>query len=84
MSCVFAVQDGEFLWGLNVEKEYESEIPLWYTGQCPLIDDGKAIIATGGTSLMVALDMESGEVIWETPNARCLADVSLIHFTMGI
>lgn len=61
-------QDGEFLWGLNVEKEYESEIPLWYTGQCSLIDDGKAIIALGGTSLMVALDMESGEVIWETPN----------------
>ncbi len=61
-------QDGEFIWGLNVEKEYESEIPLWYTGQCPLIDNGKAIIATGGKSLMVALDMESGEVLWETPN----------------
>ena len=61
-------QDGEFLWGLNVEKEYEAEIPLWYTGQCPLIDDGKAIVALGGTSLMVALDMESGEVLWETPN----------------
>ncbi len=61
-------QDGEFLWGLNVEKEYESEIPLWYTGQCALIDDGKAILALGGTSMMVALDMESGEVLWETPN----------------
>lgn len=61
-------QDGEFLWGLNVEKEYESEIPLWYTGQCPLTDDGKAIIALGGTYLMVALDLESGEVLWETPN----------------
>ena len=60
--------DGEFIWGLNVEKDYESEIPLWYTGQCPLIDNGKAIIATGGRSLMVALDMESGAVLWETPN----------------
>ena len=29
--------DGSFNWGLNVEKEYGSEIPLWYTGQCPLI-----------------------------------------------
>lgn len=61
-------QDGEFLWGLNVEKEYGSRIPLWYTGQCPLIDDGKAIIALGGSSLMVALDLESGEVLWEAPN----------------
>ena len=61
-------EDGKFLWGLNVEKDYEAEIPLWYTGQCPLIDDNKAIIALGGTSLMVALDIESGEVLWETPN----------------
>ncbi len=61
-------QDGDFLWGLNVEKEYGTEIPLWYTGQCPLIDDGKAVIAVGGTSLLVALDMESGQVLWETPN----------------
>jgi len=63
-------QDGEFLWGLNVEKEYEAEIPLWYTGQCPLIHEGKAIIATGGRALLVALDMESGEVLWETPNEQ--------------
>jgi outer membrane protein assembly factor BamB len=67
--CVRRV-DGEFLWGLNVEKEYGAEIPLWYTGQCPLIDEGKAVIATGGRSLLVALDMESGEVLWETPNEK--------------
>jgi len=61
-------QDGEFIWGLNVEKDYQAEIPLWYTGQCPLIDDGKAIIAVGGTVLMVAKDLETGEVLWEVPN----------------
>ncbi|MGW8314567.1 MAG: outer membrane protein assembly factor BamB family protein [Bacteroidales bacterium] len=61
-------EDGEFLWGLNVEKDYQAEIPLWYTGQCPLIDDGKAIIAVGGTALMLAVDLETGEVVWETPN----------------
>jgi outer membrane protein assembly factor BamB len=61
-------QDGEFVWGLNVEKQYGTSIPLWYSGQCPLIDDGKAIIAIGGTALVVALDMETGAVLWETPN----------------
>ncbi len=61
-------EDGEFIWGLNVEKEYQSEIPLWYTGQCSLIDEGKAVIAVGGTSLLVAIDLESGNVLWETPN----------------
>lgn len=61
-------ENGDFLWGLNVEKEYLTEIPMWYTGQCPLIDNGKAIIATGGRALLVAVDLESGEVLWETPN----------------
>ena len=61
-------QDGEFLWGFNVEKEYGTEIPLWYTGQCPLVDRGMAVIAAGGSALLAALDMETGEVRWETPN----------------
>ncbi len=61
-------EDGEFRWGLNIEKEYASEVPLWYTGQCPLVDNGLAIIATGGESVMVAIDCESGEIVWETPN----------------
>lgn len=60
--------NGDFKWGLDVVKEYQSEVPLWYTGQCPLIDNGKAIIATGGTALMISLDLETGEKLWETPN----------------
>lgn len=75
-------QDGAFVWGLNVEKDYGTEIPLWYTGQCPLIDDGKAIIATGGTALVVALDLETGEVLWETPNTGAwqMSHSSLVPF----
>jgi len=78
-------QDGEFVWGLNVELEYGTEIPLWYTGQCPLIDDGKAIIATGGIALVVAMDIESGEVLWETPNPGNwqMSHSSIIPYTFG-
>jgi outer membrane protein assembly factor BamB len=77
--------DGSFRWGLNVEKEYEAEIPLWYTGQCPLIHEGKAIIATGGTALMVALDMDTGEVLWETPNPNAwqMSHSSVIPWEFG-
>ncbi len=60
--------DASFLWGIDVEKEYHSEIPLWYTGQCPMIDEGRAIIATGGDAVLIAVDCESGEVLWKTPN----------------
>jgi outer membrane protein assembly factor BamB len=59
---------GDLLWGKDIEKEYETEIPFWYTGQCPLIDEGKAIIATGGKALIIAVDCKTGEVLWETPN----------------
>ncbi len=61
-------KSGEFLWGIDIEKDYESNIPLWYTGQCPIIDEGVAIIATGGKSLMIGVDCATGEIVWETPN----------------
>ena len=63
---------GDLLWGLDVEKEYETAVPFWYTGQCPLIDEGKAIIATGGNSLLVAIDCKTGKKMWETPNPNKL------------
>jgi outer membrane protein assembly factor BamB len=65
--CVDAVS-GDFKWGIDLEREYGAEVPLWYTGQCPLIDDSLAIIAVGGKSLIIAVDCESGEVVWETSN----------------
>ncbi len=61
---------GNVKWGLDVEKEYKTEIPFWYTGQCALIENDRAIVATGGKSLMVAIDCETGEKVWEVPNAK--------------
>jgi len=61
---------GNLKWGLDVEKEYKTEIPFWYTGQCPLIVDDVAIIATGGKALIIAVDCETGKKLWETPNAK--------------
>ncbi len=65
--CVDAVS-GDFRWGIDLEREYGAEVPLWYTGQCPLIDDSLAVIAVGGKSLIIAIDCETGEVVWEVPN----------------
>jgi len=59
---------GNFLWGIDLEREYQVEVPLWYTGQCPLIDDSLAIIAVGGKALIIAVHCKSGEVVWKTPN----------------
>ena len=61
-------ETGEFRWMLNLPREYGTEVPLWYAGQCPLIEDGNAIIAPAGDVLMMAVDCASGEVVWETEN----------------
>jgi outer membrane protein assembly factor BamB len=65
--CTNAV-NGDFLWGIDLSKEYNTEVPLWYTGQCPLIDNDTAIIAVGGTSLMIGVECKTGKVAWNTAN----------------
>ena len=67
--CVTA-DSGKFKWGIDLTKEYQAEVPLWYTGQCPLIDDSVAVLAVGGSSLMIGIHCESGEVLWKTPNPK--------------
>jgi outer membrane protein assembly factor BamB len=76
---------GDYLWGIDVEKEYKVEIPTWYTGQCPLIDDNKAIIGIGGTVLMIAVDCKTGTKLWETPNPRGwkMSHSSVMPFEFG-
>lgn len=61
-------QTGEFLWGIDLQKDYETQVPLWYTGQCPLIDGDTAVVAPGGSALLVGIDCATGDVKWRTPN----------------
>ena len=59
---------GQFVWGIDLVKEYNSEVPEWYAGQCPLVDGDRVILAPGGDALMIAVDLATGKVIWKTPN----------------
>lgn len=60
---------GDFRWGLDLPLQFGTTVPGWYTGQCPLIDDGVAIIAPAGTNvLMLAIDCETGKTAWSVPN----------------
>lgn len=66
--CVEAVS-GAFRWGHDLVARYGTQVPLWYAGQCPLIDDGVAVLAPAGPRvLLTGLDCESGVTLWETPN----------------
>jgi len=76
---------GNFRWGIDVAKEYSSEIPFWYTGQCPMIDNDVAIIATGGKALMIGVSCETGKKLWEVPNPDGwkMSHSSVMPFTFG-
>ena len=77
---------GNFRWGLDVAREYSSEIPFWYTGQCPLIDNDVAVIATGGKkALIIGVSCETGKKLWETPNPEGwkMSHSSIMPFNFG-
>jgi outer membrane protein assembly factor BamB len=61
-------ENGDFLWGIDVERNYKTEVPFWYTGQCPIIDGNMVVIAVGGDKLMIGVDLKTGKIIWETRN----------------
>jgi outer membrane protein assembly factor BamB len=60
---------GDLKWSIDMQKEYGTKMPGWYTGQCPLVDDGVAILAPGGDEvLLMGLDVQTGEILWTVPN----------------
>jgi outer membrane protein assembly factor BamB len=65
-----ASKTGKLHWGLDLVKDYGAKEPLWYTGQCPLIDDTIAVIAPGGQALLMGVGLAGGQVVWQTPNPR--------------
>jgi outer membrane protein assembly factor BamB len=69
VTCVDA-DTGRFRWAIDLVKEYGTKEPLWYAGQCPRIEEGKAIIAPAGEALMIAVDCQSGQVLWKSPNPQ--------------
>jgi outer membrane protein assembly factor BamB len=62
---------GTFRWGMDLQQEYGTTEPLWYTGQCPLIENNRVILAPcGPDTLMMAVDCETGQPVWKTPNPK--------------
>lgn len=63
-------EKGSFQWGLDLVQAFNSAVPEWYAGQCPLVDGNRVILAPGGDALMIAVDLETGKLLWKTPNPR--------------
>ncbi|MCC5828640.1 MAG: PQQ-like beta-propeller repeat protein [Phycisphaeraceae bacterium] len=60
---------GQLKWFIDMVRQFDTTVPPWYAGQCPLIDDGRVILAPAGPEvLMTAVDLHSGDTLWTTPN----------------
>jgi len=79
--CVDA-QSGAMKWGIDLRKDYGTVNPNWYTAQCPVIDGNTAVIAPAGTEvLLMGVDLETGKVLWKTPNPN---KVTMSHSSISI
>jgi outer membrane protein assembly factor BamB len=65
--CVDA-KSGELRWKKDLVREFNTEVPPWYAGQCPLLDGDRLILGTGGDALVIAVDLATGKVLWKSPN----------------
>ena len=60
---------GELKWTIDVQKQFETEVPFWHSGQCPRIENNQLLIASAGKEILMAgIDCETGEIVWQTPN----------------
>lgn len=77
---------GDMKWSLDMQKEFGSEMPQWYTGQCPLVDDGVLVLAPAGEEVLLAgFDCITGEMRWSTPNRLNykMSHSSVMPMTLG-
>ncbi len=60
---------GDFLWGMDMASEFGAREPDWYTGQCPLIDQGHVVLAPCGPQVFLAgINLRDGRTAWTTPS----------------
>jgi len=67
VTCLDA-NTGALKWSIDLVRQWGAKVPLWYAGQCPLIDGPKVVLAPGGKALLIAVDAETGKLLWQTPN----------------
>jgi outer membrane protein assembly factor BamB len=62
---------GKILWRKSYSKDFGGSMQTWAFSESVLVDEGKVIGTPGSvTAAMVALNANTGAVIWRTPVAR--------------
>jgi outer membrane protein assembly factor BamB len=64
VTCLDA-KTGETIWHVNLARDFGGGVPGWGYSESPLIVDGLVVVTPGGNKgTLVALDKESGRVVW--------------------
>ena len=69
MICLDATT-GELRWQIDLVRQYGTQVPDWYAGQCPLVDHDRVILAPAGKATALGggpEDRPAGPVLWKSP-----------------
>jgi len=78
-----ATETGEVVWDIYYADKFDSFIPKWGFTESPLVDGDRLVIAPGGENAgIVALDKNTGDVIWQSQDDRA-AYSSVLAFDFG-
>jgi len=61
------IANGDIVWKVNGGEQFQRKTGRWGASECPLVFDNKVIYTpSGNLTTMVALNAETGEVVWKT------------------
>jgi len=74
---------GKRVWGLNFIEKFGGREPRWAYSESPLVDGDRLIVTPGGPgAAVVALNKNTGDLIWKSQNDRA-GYSSAIAFEIG-
>lgn len=65
VACL-STEDGSIRWKVDLLEFPDASVPKWGFSESVLIDGNRAVVTPGGKNLVVALDKNSGEVLWNS------------------
>lgn len=66
LAC-FDAASGKILWSKSMKDDFGGKMmSVWGYSESPTVDGDRLIVTPGGDSTMVALNRQTGEVIWKT------------------
>jgi len=64
--AALSVDDGKVQWSRSLEQDFDGEAPEWGYSESPLIDGDKLIVTPGREHALIALNKQTGAVIWQS------------------